>query len=347
MLTSACPAPLHKRDQITLGHGSGGRLSAELIETEIVPVLGNPELARLEDQARLPGPPPGARLAFTTDSFVVTPIFFPGGDIGELAVNGTVNDLAVGGAKPVALSLGLILEEGLSLDELRRVLGSVRRAADRAEVSIVTGDTKVVPRGGADRLYVNTAGIGFCDERLALGVRRVQVGDAILVSGSLADHGMAVMASRQGMQLDGVVSDTAPLHGLCAALLGACPEVRALRDPTRGGVAAVAAELASRAALGVVLDEGALPIRDPVRGACELLGLDPLLVANEGKVVVCVPEEFAELALRTLRAHPLGHEAAQIGRLVADHPGVVSVHNRFGGERVLELPFHEPLPRIC
>jgi hydrogenase expression/formation protein HypE len=347
MFSDSCPAPITDREHVQLGHGSGGRLTAELIEHEIVPALANPMLSRLDDQALLPAPPRGAALAFTTDSYVVTPLFFPGGDIGELAVNGTINDLAVGGARPLALSLSFILEEGLPMATLRRVLLSIKRAAIRAEVPVVTGDTKVVPRGSADKIFINTSGIGYVDRHLDLGAHRVQEGDVVLVSGTLADHGMTIMATRDGMTIDGLRSDTAPLSGLCSALLAVCPAVHAMRDSTRGGVAAVVTEIARRRKLGIELDERALPMHDPVRGACELLGLDPLLVANEGKLVAFVPEAYAEDALDALRAHPLGAEAARIGRVTAAHPGVVTVGNELGGDRVLDLPLHEPLPRIC
>lgn len=347
ILNATCPAPHHDPERVQLGHGSGGRLTAQLIEELILPALSNPILARLEDHAtvELEG---GSRLAFTTDSYVVTPIFFPGGDIGELAVNGTINDLAVGGAEPLALSLGLILEEGLPMAELRRVISSIRAAAARAGVAVVTGDTKVVGRGSCDRMFINTSGIGRLRADRDLGAHRVQVGDAILVSGTIADHGMAIMACREGIELGGgLASDTAALHELTAQLLARCPEVHAMRDPTRGGVAATLTEIASRRQLGMIIDEAALPVRERVRGACELLGLDPLLVANEGKLVVFVPAASANLALAALRAHPLGGQAACIGEVVPTHPGSVVSRTPIGGQRIVELPFAEPLPRIC
>jgi hydrogenase expression/formation protein HypE len=343
---ASCGLPISATDRVLLGHGSGGKLTAELIEGMIVPALANPTLAVLDDHATLSVPE--GRIAFTTDSYVVSPLFFPGGDIGELAVNGTINDLACGGARPLALSLAFILEEGLPLDELRRVIASVRRAADRAGVHVVTGDTKVVGRGAADRLFVNTSGIGLVPRGVSLGSAHVRPGDAILVSGPIGDHGIAIMALRSGLDLGGdVVSDTAPLHELVAALLQASPDTHALRDPTRGGVAATLVEIATRHRLGIEVDEAALPIRGAVRGACDLLGLDPLFVANEGKMVVFVPEVSADRALAALRAHALGRHAARIGRVVDEHPSMVELVTPVRGRRLLDLPFAEPLPRIC
>jgi hydrogenase expression/formation protein HypE len=343
---SSCPSPISSTDRVLLGHGSGGKLTAQLIERLIVPALANPALARLDDHAVVEAG--GARLAFTTDSYVVTPLEFPGGDIGELAVNGTINDLACGGARPLALSLAFILEEGLPIETLARVVASVKRAAERAGVPIVTGDTKVVERGHADQLFVNTSGIGLIPPGRELGSHRVCAGDAVIITGPIGDHGVAVMAHRAGLALDGdVASDTAALHTLAGALLEACPEVHALRDPTRGGLAATLVEIATRGNLGIEVDEGAVPIRDAVRGACELLGLDPLLVANEGKLAVFVPEASAERALAALRAHPLGTGAARIGRVTTEHPGRVELITPVRGRRLLDLPYAEPLPRIC
>jgi hydrogenase expression/formation protein HypE len=333
-------------ETILLGHGSGGKLSARLLDEVVIPPLHNEALAALDDQAILRV---GAeRLAFATDSFVVTPLFFPGGDIGELAVHGTVNDLAVGGAVPRFLSLGLILEEGLPIEELRRVIDSIARAARRAEVAVVTGDTKVVGRGHGDKLFVNTAGIGVVREGVSLSSRNVRPGDAILISGAVGDHGVAILSTREGLAFDGAIaSDTAPLHGLIATVLDAFPGVHAMRDPTRGGLASTLVEIATRRKLGIEVDETAVPVHDGVRGACEILGLDPLLVANEGKVVAFVPEAGADRALAAMRAHVLGREAARIGWVTADHPGRVVLRTPVGGRRVLDLPFAEPLPRIC
>jgi hydrogenase expression/formation protein HypE len=344
--TLDCPVPIATAEEILLGHGSGGKLTARLVEQTIVPALSNPLLEALDDQAFVAVGAP--RVAFTTDSFVVTPIFFPGGDIGELAVNGTVNDLAMGGATPLALSLSLILEEGLPIADLRRVLASVKRAADRAGVSVVTGDTKVVGRGSADKIFVNTAGIGAPRADARLGSAYVRPGDAILLSGTIGDHGVAILSLREGLELDGdLASDTAPLHELAATILDAAPDVHAMRDPTRGGLAATLVEIATRRGLGVEIDEPRIPVKDAVRGACEILGLDPMLVANEGKLVAFVPEASAARALDAMRAHPLGRDAACIGRITSTHPGVVVVTTPIGGARVLDLPFAEALPRIC
>ena len=344
---AACPMPITATDRILLGHGSGGKLTGELIEKMIVPAFANPALAALDDAALLPASGE-ARLAFTTDSYVVSPIFFPGGDIGELAVNGTVNDLATSGARPIALSLAFILEEGLPLVDLRRVIDSARRAAERAGVPVVTGDTKVVGRGAGDQIFINTSGIGLVPPGCTLGSAQVRPGDAILVSGPIGDHGVAIMAARAGLALEGdVASDTAPLYALAAAILHAAPEVHAMRDPTRGGLAATLVEIATRRHLGIEIDEAAIPVREPVRGACELLGLDPLLVANEGKLVVFVPEACAERALEAMRAHPLAGHASRIGTVTEAHPAVVELATPIGGRRILDLPFAEPLPRIC
>lgn len=343
---SSCPLPNTAVDRILLGHGSGGKLSAQLIERLIVPALANPALDRLDDHALLELG--STRLAFTTDSYVISPLFFPGGDIGELAVNGTLNDLACGGARPIALSLAFILEEGLPMADLERVVGSVRMAAVRAGVPVVTGDTKVVGRGQVDRLFVNTSGIGVIPSHLRLGSEHVRAGDAILVSGPIGDHGISIMALRNELDLGGeLTSDTAALHDLAAVLLAACPDVHALRDPTRGGLAATLVEIATRRSLGIEVDEARVPVREVVRGACELLGLDPLNVANEGKLVVFVPEASAERALSVVRAHPLGRHAARIGSVVESHPSTVELITPVRGRRILDLPFAEPLPRIC
>jgi hydrogenase expression/formation protein HypE len=343
----SCPLPLVETERVLLGHGSGGRLSANLIEQIILPAFRNPALEPLDDHATL-ALPGGQRLAFTTDSYVVTPLFFPGGDIGSLAVHGTINDLAMGGARPLALSLAFILEEGLPMDDLRRVIESARAAAAAAGVPIVTGDTKVVGHGSADRLFVNTSGVGLIPPAVDLGSRRIAAGDAVLLSGSLGDHGVAILSKREGLALEGdLASDSAALHELAAALLQACPETHALRDPTRGGLGGVLCELASRRQLGLEIDESSLPIKDVVRGACELFGLDPLLVANEGKLVAFVPATQAPAGLATLRSHPLGREARLIGHVTADHPGLVVLRTPVGGRRILDLPMGELLPRIC
>ncbi|MDB4959799.1 MAG: [NiFe] hydrogenase metallocenter assembly protein HypE [Myxococcales bacterium] len=345
-VASNCPLPISATDQILLGHGSGGKLTAELIERMIVPAFSNPALDTLDDQAVLAVE--AGHLAFTTDSYVVSPIFFPGGDIGELAVNGTINDLAAGGAQPIALSLAFILEEGLPIADLRRVIESARRAAAFAGVPIVTGDTKVVGRGNGDQIFINTSGVGVVAPGVRLGSARIRAGDAILLSGSIGDHGIAIMAHRAGLELEGdIVSDTAPLHALVAALLRTCPDVHAMRDPTRGGVASTLVEIATRNKLGIEVDEAAIPVREPVRGACELLGLDPLFVANEGKMVVFAPEKIADRALEAMRSHPLGRHACRIGSVTNHHPSVVELVTPVRGRRLLDLPFAELLPRIC
>jgi hydrogenase expression/formation protein HypE len=345
-MTTSCALPISETDRILLGHGAGGKLTSQLIERLIVPAFYNPILAELDDQAILETG--GTRLAFTTDSYVVTPLFFPGGDIGELAFNGTINDLAVGGARPIALSLSLILEEGLPIETLRRVLDSARQAADRAGVAIVTGDTKVVERGHGDQLFANTSGIGIVPDGVRLGSAYVRGGDAIVVSGPIGDHGIAIMAHRAGLELGGdIASDTAALHGLTDLMLRSGAELHAMRDPTRGGLAATLVEIATRRRVGIEVDERAIPIREPVRGACELLGLDPLLVANEGKLVAFVAASDADRLVAAMREHPLGRHAARIGAVTDVHPSVVELVTPVRGRRTLDLPFAEPLPRIC
>ncbi|HXU73531.1 MAG TPA: hydrogenase expression/formation protein HypE [Polyangia bacterium] len=344
----ACPLPLVDTDEVLLGHGSGGRLTAQLVEQLIVPAFRNPALETLDDAALVDAVGDGRRIAFTTDSYVITPIFFRGGDIGELAVNGTINDLAVSGARPLALSLAFILEEGLPLADLRRVIESARAAAARAGVPVVTGDTKVVGRGSADRLFINTSGIGVVPAGRRIGAAEVRAGDAIVVSGTIGDHGVAILSERHGLELDGeLCSDTAPLHELAAIALAAAPHLHAMRDPTRGGLAATLVEIASRRGLAVTIDERALPVSDSVRGACEILGLDPLFVANEGKLAAFVPAAEADALVAALRAHPLGRNAARIGEVAAAPAGLVTVATTIGGERIVELPFAEMLPRIC
>lgn len=343
---SDCPVPIADASQILLGHGSGGKLTADLIEKIILPAFSNAALDRLDDQAIVAFG--NMRLAFTTDSYVVTPIFFPGGDIGELAVNGTINDLAMGGAKPLFLSVAFILEEGLPVADFQRVVASVRRAADRAAVQVVTGDTKVVGRGSGDKVFITTSGIGFVAPGLELSSSRVKPGDAILISGTIGDHGIAILSQREGMAFDEPMeSDTAPLHDLVASMLDAYPGIHAMRDPTRGGLAATVVEIASRQKVGMQIDETLVPIRDSVRGACEILGLDPMLVANEGKLVAFVPQRGAEEVLAAMRRHPMGRNAARIGEVVDDRRGLVRVRTSIGGERILDLPFGESLPRIC
>ncbi len=347
-----CPVPKTQHDRILLGHGSGGRLTAELIEKLFVPAFDNEVLAALEDQAILPFPlgqvDNASHLAFTTDSFVVRPIFFPGGDIGQLAVHGTVNDLAVGGAEPLFLSAAFILEEGLEIDDLRRIVASMKGACSKAHVTLVTGDTKVVDRGKGDQIYITTTGIGVIPLGRCLSVHAAKPGDKVLISGTIGDHGIAIMSVREGIEFETVLeSDTASLAGLTRLMLKECPSIRWMRDPTRGGVSSALNELASASHVGVKLIESALPIRREVRGACEMLGLDPLYVANEGKLLAVVPPEDADNLLAVMRGYPLGKEAALIGTVVDDHPGVVTIKSLVGGERMVTLLTGEQLPRIC
>ena len=346
-LAATCPAPLAEQERVLLGHGSGGQLSAALMRDVIGPALaaaspGGP----LNDAAVLDVA--GQRLAFTTDSFVVSPLAFPGGGIGELAVNGTVNDLAMMGAQPVAISLAYVIEEGLPFDELRSVTESVARAAAAAGVRVVTGDTKVVGRGAADRLFVNTAGIGVVPDGVALGADRARPGDAVLLSGPIGLHGVAIMSVREGLEFEvEIASDTQPLHRLSAAILEAAPDAHVLRDPTRGGLASTVNEIATASGVGMELDEDAIPVPGPVRAACEMLGLDPLHVANEGKCVAIVPVNRADAVLAAMRELPEGEGAAVVGRVVADHPGMVTVRTIVGSERIVDMLVGEQLPRIC
>ena len=335
--------------QVTLSHGAGGKSSHVLLETLFLPALGNPLLAPLADAALLaPGNGSGPRLAFSTDASVVKPLIFPGGDIGELAVNGTVNDLAMMGAQPLALSAAFILEEGLSMDVLRRVVGSLGAAAQRAGVSVATGDTKVVERGKADGLYIATTGVGVLERDVELSPRALTPGDRVIVSGSIGDHGMAIMIARGELELElDLESDTAPLHELTAALFDSGAAVRCLRDPTRGGVATVLNELALAAEVGIVVEEAALPVRPEVNGACEILGIDPMYVANEGKLVAVVAPHDVDAALAALRAHPLGVDAAVVGEVRDEPPGMVLLDTAFGGSRVVDMLAGDPLPRIC
>lgn len=335
-----------KEERITLAHGAGGKATQTLVEAVFLEQFRNPELEPLEDAARLDID--GARLAFTTDSYVVSPIFFPGGDIGDLAVNGTVNDLAVSGAVPICLSAGMILEEGFPVADLRRVVASMSAAAASAGVRIVTGDTKVVQRGKADGCYLNTAGIGIIRRPGQLGAVNARPGDAVLVSGPIGDHGVTVMLARGELDIaTDLPSDTAPLNGIIASLLDAVPGVRAMRDATRGGVATVLNEIARAADVSVVVSEAAVPVRAEVRGACEILGIDPLYVACEGRFVAIVDGAQADRALEVLRAHPLGEGAAIIGRVGEDPPGLVLLNTSFGGTRIVDLLVGDPLPRIC
>jgi hydrogenase expression/formation protein HypE len=342
----ACPLPILDHKQIVLGHGSGGRLTAELIQKIFLPAFTNDILARLDDQAILELN--GTRLAFTTDAFVVTPIFFPGGDIGRLAVNGTVNDLAMSGAKPLYIAAAFILEEGLTTEELVRVVQSMRSAALEAGVQLVTGDTKVVNRGKGDKIFITTTGVGIVETPARISADRARPGDKVILSGTIGDHGMAIMSRRENLEFEGAIeSDTAPLHSLVAAMLEASEAIHCLRDPTRGGVATTLNEIASSSNVGMEIDESRIPAREAVRGACEILGLDPLYVANEGKLLAVVAPEAAGAVVRQMREHPLGQDAGIIGEVVEEHPRMVLMKTGIGGMRVVGVLFGEQLPRIC
>jgi hydrogenase expression/formation protein HypE len=342
----ACPLPLIHDEQIVLGHGSGGKLSAQLIEQVFLPAFSNPVLDRMDDQAVIQVD--STRLAFTTDAFVVTPLFFPGGDIGRLAVNGTVNDLAVSGARPLYLAATFILEEGLSMEELRRVVQSMREAANQAGVELVAGDTKVVNRGKADKLFISTTGIGALEKPVSISADRAQPGDKIILSGYIGDHGMAILSQRENLEFDGAIeSDCAALHELVEQMLEVSLDIHCLRDPTRGGLATVLNELAARSRVGMMLRESAIPVHDSVRGACEILGLDPLYVANEGKLVAIVASHAADAIVESMQRNPLGAEARVIGEVIPQHRGMVMMKTEVGGTRVLDTLFGEQLPRIC
>jgi len=341
-----CPAPLRDSPTIVMGHGGGGALSAELVEHLFLPAFGAAAHSGLGDSAVLDVG--SVRLAFSTDSYVVRPMFFPGGTIGDLAVHGTVNDLAMAGANPLVLSTAFILEEGTALSDIGRVAEAMGAAASAAGVRLVTGDTKVVDSGHGDKVFVNTAGIGLVPDGVDLRPDAAQVGDSVIVSGDIGVHGVAVMSCREGLEFDTLVeSDTAPLHGLVAVMLATGARLRVLRDPTRGGVAATLNEIASASKVGVELNERQLPIPQPVADACGLLGLDPLYVANEGKLVCFVAADDAELVLDAMRRHEHGKGAAVIGTCVDAHPGMVVARTGLGGTRVVDLPLGEQLPRIC
>jgi len=332
-------------ERILLAHGSGGKLAHELIEKVLLKPLSNPLLDRLDDSAVVPF---SGRLAFTTDSYVVNPIFFPGGDIGRLAVCGTVNDLSMVGATPLFLSLAFIIEEGLLVDELERVLVSVQAAASEAQIQIITGDTKVVNRGSADRLFVNTAGVGRVPEGIDISGSNAKPGDKVILSGTIGDHGIAVLSQREGLGFSTKLeSDCAPLNGLVAEMMAASTRIHSLRDPTRGGLATTLNELAAQSKVGIRIEEEAIPVRDEVRGACEMLGIDPLYVANEGKLVALVAAEDAEAVLERMRRHRYGTDAAIIGEVRPDHPGRVVMKTTLGASRIVDMLVGDPLPRIC
>lgn len=346
LLTASCPLPISNYREVVLAHGSGGKVSKQLIEKMLLPQFNNELLAPLHDGAIFSLN--GERLAFSTDSYVVSPIFFPGGDIGKLAIHGTVNDLAMCGARPLYLSASFILEEGLPMEDFWRIVQSMREAAIMSKVKLVTGDTKVVDRGKADKIFINTSGIGIVSNDIDIHPARAQIGDKILISGSIAVHGIAIMSVREGLEFETeIASDTAPLHELVQEMIDAGIDLHVLRDPTRGGVTSALTEIAHTAKVGMLLEESAIPIREEVKGACEILGLDPLYVANEGKLLAVVPANDVDRALGALHSNPLGKNATVIGTVVSDHPGFVMMKTRVGGTRVVDMLSGEQLPRIC
>lgn len=341
-----CPRPKNDYPRVVMAHGGGGRMTQELLEQIFLRSFDNAALNEREDAALLP--PMHGRLAFSTDAYVVQPLFFPGGCIGDLAIHGTVNDLAMRGAKPLAISAAFILEEGLDIETLQRIVDAMAAAAKRVGVSVVTGDTKVVEKGHGDGCYIATSGIGEVRNGIDLSIRYANPGDAIVVNGNLGDHGMAILSHRAGMQFASpIVSDTAPLYEFVAAMLDACPGIRCMRDPTRGGASATLHEIAAASQVGVELDEAAIPVHTAVQSACDLFGLDPLAVANEGKVIAIVPEDSVDCLLRAMRSHPLGQDTMRIGRIVADASHRVVMRTRLGTVRMIPMPAGEQLPRIC
>lgn len=342
----SCPIPISEYPVITMAHGSGGILSHQLIRQMFLPVFDNEMLGAGHDGAVIAGGT--GRLAFTTDSFVVQPIFFPGGNIGDLAVNGTVNDLACCGARPDYMSVGMILEEGLPMEDLWKIVLSMKQAADRAGVSIVTGDTKVVDRGSGDKIFINTSGVGRVREGVNIDPRNCRPGDVVILSGTIGDHGVAILSARSGLEFETAIeSDTAALNGLVENILDASPNISVLRDPTRGGVASTLNEISQSARVGMVLQESVIPVSPAVRAACEVLGLDPLYIANEGKLLVILPENEAGAVIDKMKQHPLGSEACVIGKVTAEHPSVVRMTTSIGSSRIIDMLTGEQLPRIC
>jgi hydrogenase expression/formation protein HypE len=342
----SCPTPFPAKDTVLLGHGSGGKLSAELLRDVFLPAFGNSVLSRLDDQAVVNVN--GQRLAVTTDSFVVKPLFFPGGDIGSLAVHGTINDLAMGGATPLFLSAAFIIEEGFSMEQLRRIVGSMQRAAQFCGVQVITGDTKVVERGKGDGVFVNTTGIGLVPNGVELSADCAQPGDKVLLNGSIGDHGIAILAQREGLEFETTIkSDSAALHTLVAEMLQGGAGIRCMRDPTRGGLSSALNEIAAQSRVGIELEERAIPVREEVASACELLGLDPLYVANEGKLVAIVASEDAHGVLQTMRQHLLGQSAQIIGTVGETSPGLVTMRTPLGTTRIVDMLSGDQLPRIC
>ncbi len=361
LLGWTCPRPLQNYPTIVMGHGAGGRMMADLIEHLFAPAFDNEWLGQMGDSTAIGlssifHPPSSEQLAFTTDSFVVSPLFFPGGNIGELAVYGTANDLAMRGAKPLYLSAGFILEEGLPMEKLGNIVTAMAQACKKAGVKIATGDTKVVQKGHGDGIYINTSGIGVIPAGVNIGPANARPGDVVLVSGTMGDHGIAIMSVREGLTFETEIqSDTAPLNGLVEAMMRKTSVVletskvciHCLRDATRGGLAAVLNELATASKVGIEFDEKKVPVRPEVNAACEMLGLDPFYVANEGKLAAIVPEEMAEAVLLAMRQHEYGRDAAIIGKVIAEHPGLVTAKTAIGGMRVVDVPAGELLPRIC
>ena len=344
--TLACPVPIAVKGHVTLGHGSGGKLSAELMRDVFLPAFQNDTLARLDDQAIVKIG--AARIAFTTDSFVVKPLFFPGGDIGSLAVHGTVNDLAMGGAKPLFLSVAFIIEEGFEMSALRRIAESIARAAAACGIQVITGDTKVVDKGCGDGVFINTTGLGVVPNNLLLSASQARPGDAIILSGFIGDHGIAILGAREGLEFESAVeSDSAPLHELVNDILSVAGGIRCMRDPTRGGVSSTLNEIAAQSHVGMVLEEETIPVREEVRGACEMLGLDPLYVANEGKLIAIVDPAEADKVVEAMRANPLGRDARRIGTVTASDPGWVTMRTVLGTTRIVDMLAGDQLPRIC
>jgi len=344
--TASCPLPIQQYPHVLVAHGGGGKLMHQLLEKVFCPAFANPILDARHDSAAFDVPP--GKLAFTTDSYVVRPLFFPGGDIGSMAVHGTVNDLAMSGARPLYLSCAFIIEEGLPMETLWRVVCSMRDAAKKCGVQIITGDTKVVDKGKGDGLFINTTGIGVIEHSLTIAPQSVQPSDAVIVSGDLGRHGMAIMAVREGLQFESQIeSDSAPVHEVVLDLLKAGIEIHCLRDLTRGGLASALNEIAKTAGVRIAIDERSIPVRDDVNGACEMLGLDPLQVANEGRLVAFVKSGDAERALAIMRSHPLGEQAARIGQVTAGASPLVTMNTIFGGARIVDMLSGDPLPRIC
>jgi len=345
-LMGACPLPILDHKEIVLGHGSGGKLTQQLIEKMFLPLFQNEFLAPLHDGAVFPVN--GVRLAFSADSYVVNPIFFPGGNIGELAVNGTVNDLAMCGARPLYLSASFILEEGFPIEDLWRIVRSMNEAATNAGVALVTGDTKVVDRGKGDKIFINTSGVGVVENGIEISPNLARPGDVIIVNGPIAVHGIAIMSVREGLEFETLIeSDTTPLNDLVRAMLAASPGIHVLRDPTRGGVSSALNEIAAKAGVGISIIEDRIPIGEEVKGACAILGLDPLYVANEGRLLAFVSASEADKVLSAMQNHPLGRDAKVIGEVVADHAGRVLMKTRIGGTRIVDMLSGEQLPRIC